>query len=70
VLDIRDVITFKGETVAEAKKAFQDSVDDYFEFCQDLAQEPDKPFGSPGIPVVEHNISGCGDARFTAFPPG
>lgn len=44
VLDIRDVVTFKGETVAEAKQAFQDSVDDYLDFCTELGQEPDKPF--------------------------
>lgn len=44
VLDLRDVITFKGEMIAEAKQAFQDSVDDYLEFCQELNQEPDKPF--------------------------
>jgi predicted HicB family RNase H-like nuclease len=44
VLDIRDVVTFQGETVAEAKQAFQDSVDDYLEFCQSLGQAPDKPF--------------------------
>jgi predicted HicB family RNase H-like nuclease len=41
VLDIRDVVTFKGETVAEAKQAFQDSVDDYLAFCEELKQEPD-----------------------------
>jgi predicted HicB family RNase H-like nuclease len=44
VLDIRDVITFKGETVTDAKQAFQDSVDDYLAFCEALNQEPDKPF--------------------------
>jgi len=44
ILDIRDVITFKGETVTEAKEAFQDSVDDYLNFCEEIGQEPDKPF--------------------------
>ncbi len=44
VLDIRDVITFKGTTVEEARQAFIDSVDDYLEYCQELGQEPDKPF--------------------------
>lgn len=44
ILDIRDVVTFKGETVSEAKQAFQDSVDDYLEFCQEIGQEADKPF--------------------------
>jgi predicted HicB family RNase H-like nuclease len=44
VLDIRDVVTFKGETVAEVKQAFEESIDDYLEFCQTLGQEPNKPF--------------------------
>ena len=44
ILDIRDVVTFKGRTVEEARQAFEDSVDDYLEFCQTLGQEPDRPF--------------------------
>lgn len=44
VLDIRDVVTFKGNTPAEAIQAFHDSIDDYLEFCQELGQVPDKPF--------------------------
>lgn len=57
VLDIRDVVTFKGETVAEAKQAFQDSVDDYLEFCQEIGQEPDKPFSGklPFRTTPEHH---------------
>jgi predicted HicB family RNase H-like nuclease len=57
VLDIRDVVTFKGETVAEAKQSFQDSVDDYLEFCQELGQEPDKPFSGklPFRTTPEHH---------------
>lgn len=44
VLDIRDVVTFKGHTPAEAVQAFHDSVDDYLEFCQELGESPNKPF--------------------------
>lgn len=44
VLDIRDVVTFKGETVEEAVQAFKDSVDDYLEFCQEMGEKPNKPF--------------------------
>jgi predicted HicB family RNase H-like nuclease len=44
VIDITDVITFKGTTVDEIRQAFQDSVDDYLEFCQELGKEPDRPF--------------------------
>jgi predicted HicB family RNase H-like nuclease len=44
VLDIKDVITFQGKTIDEARQAFQDSIDDYLEFCAELGESPDKPF--------------------------
>ena len=44
VLDIKDVITFKGTTVAELEQEFHNSVDDYLEWCAELGEEPDKPF--------------------------
>ena len=44
VLDIKDVITFKAKTVDEAREEFYKSVDDYLTFCQELGEEPDKPF--------------------------
>ena len=47
VVDLRDVITFQGETVAEARKAFQDSVDDYLAFCAERGEAPEKPALSP-----------------------
>ena len=34
VLDTRDVITFQGQSVAELKTAFQESIDDYLAFCK------------------------------------
>ncbi len=44
VIDINDVITFQGETVEQARQAFQDSVEDYLEFCAELGRDPEKPF--------------------------
>jgi predicted HicB family RNase H-like nuclease len=44
VLDIKDTITFQGNTVAELKQEFRNSVDDYLEWCNELGEEPDKPF--------------------------
>lgn len=44
VLDVKDVITFQGETVEEAQQAFQDSINDYLEFCEELGESPDKSF--------------------------
>jgi len=39
VIDIKDVITFKAETVEQAKIEFAKSVDDYLEFYQELKNE-------------------------------
>jgi predicted HicB family RNase H-like nuclease len=44
VINTRDVITFQGKSVAELKKAFRESVDDYLAFCAKRGEEPDKPF--------------------------
>ncbi len=44
VVNTRDVITFQGKSVAEIKKAFGESVDDYLELCKERGEEPDKPF--------------------------
>jgi predicted HicB family RNase H-like nuclease len=44
VINLRDVITFEGESVGELRKAFQDSVEDYLEFCAERNEKPEKPF--------------------------
>jgi predicted HicB family RNase H-like nuclease len=42
VIHTRDVITFQGTSVAELKQAFEDSVDDYLEFCTSRGEDPEK----------------------------
>ena len=44
VINVRDVITFEGESVETVKKAFQESVDDYLAFCAERGEAPEKPF--------------------------
>ncbi len=44
VINLRDVITFAGETVQELRQAFQESVEDYLAFCAERGEEPEKPF--------------------------
>ena len=44
VLGTRDVITFVGKTVEEARKSLQESVDFYLEHCAATGKEPDRPF--------------------------
>ncbi len=33
VVNLRDVVTFEGESVEELRKAFRESVEDYLAFC-------------------------------------
>ncbi|MCM3610402.1 type II toxin-antitoxin system HicB family antitoxin [Planococcus sp. MERTA32b] len=49
VIDLKDVITFQGESVPEVTKAFKDSIDDYIEFCELEGVEPEKPFSGKFI---------------------
>jgi len=44
VINLRDVITFEGESVAELRKSFTDSVEDYLEFCAERGEDPEKPY--------------------------
>src|SRR5690554_1310 len=44
VLNIKDVITFQAHSVVDLRVAFQESVDDYLEFCAERGELPDKPF--------------------------
>jgi len=44
VLGLRDVVTFQGTTVEELKRAFEDSVEDYLEFCEERGEAPERPF--------------------------
>ncbi len=41
---IQDMVTFEGKTVPQLQKAFQDSVEDYLEFCENRKELPEKPF--------------------------
>ncbi|MCB0032153.1 MAG: type II toxin-antitoxin system HicB family antitoxin [Anaerolineales bacterium] len=44
VINLRDVITFEGQSVEELREAFRDSVDDYLEFCVERGEDPERPF--------------------------
>jgi predicted HicB family RNase H-like nuclease len=44
VINTRDVITFQGKSVEELRREFEESVEDYLEFCAERNEEPEKPF--------------------------
>ncbi len=56
VINIRDTVTFEGDTVQEAKRAFQESVDDYLEFCASLGETPDKPFSGKLLVRIQPSL--------------
>ena len=56
VINTRDVITFQGSSVEELKQAFEDSVDDYLEFCASRGEDPEKPFSGKFLVRVPPEI--------------
>src|SRR5580704_12676022 len=56
VLGTRDVITFQGRSVAELKRAFQESIDDYLAFCKQRGEEPDKPFSGQFVARIPSEL--------------
>ena len=53
VIDLLDVITFQGTCVDDLRQAFQDSIDDYLEYCAELGREPEKPFSGKFVLRVD-----------------
>ena len=43
VLDIDDIVSFHGESVAEFQAAFHEAVDDYISACEKMGQAAEKP---------------------------
>ena len=56
IINLRDVVTFQGQTVDELRKAFHDSVDDYLEFCAERGEEPEKPYSGKFVVRVEPEL--------------
>jgi predicted HicB family RNase H-like nuclease len=56
VINTRDVVTFQGESIAEVKKAFHESVDDYLAFCKARGEDPDKPFSGQFVTRVSPSL--------------
>jgi len=56
VINTRDVITFQGESVANLKKAFQESVDDYLDFCKTRGETPNKPFSGQFVTRIPPDL--------------
>lgn len=44
IVGIKDVVCFHGESVSELETAFHEAVDNYLSACEELGQQPNKPY--------------------------
>src|SRR5436189_383977 len=44
VIGLKDIITFQGQSVSDLKKAFQESINDYLEWCEERSEQPEKTY--------------------------
>lgn len=44
VINTRDKITFQSENAGQLEQEFQTSVETYLSFCNELGEEPEKPY--------------------------
>jgi predicted HicB family RNase H-like nuclease len=56
VIGLKDVITFQGSTVEEARAAFAESVDDYLAFCAERGERAEKPFSGKLLVRLDPNL--------------
>lgn len=56
VVNTRDIITFQGNSVEALKSAFNDSVDDYLDWCAERGEEPDKPYSGKFVVRISPDL--------------
>ncbi|HYN82085.1 MAG TPA: type II toxin-antitoxin system HicB family antitoxin [Gemmatimonadaceae bacterium] len=65
VLNISDVVNFKGRSMAELKREFAKSMEEYFSFCREEGDEPEQPFSGKFVlridPAVHRAIAQAAD---------
>ena len=66
VVNTKDVITFQGRSVDEIRIAFKDSVDEYLKFCEELGEEPEKPYSGRIALRIPSELHGRASAAASA----
>ena len=62
---INDLVTFEADNMSEIKQAFEESVDDYINFCNKKGNEPEKAFkGSFNVRISPNNHRNATIAAF------
>jgi predicted HicB family RNase H-like nuclease len=53
VVNISDIVNFKGRSMDELRKEFKISMEEYFAFCKERGEEPEQPFSGKFILRVD-----------------
>ena len=53
VINISDIVNFKGKSISELKKEFAKSMEEYFKFCHERGEQPDAPFSGKFVLRVD-----------------
>jgi len=56
VINISDIVNFKGRSMAELKREFARSMEAYFSFCREEGDEPERPFSGRFVLRVEPGL--------------
>ena len=56
VLNVRDVISFHGESIEGVRQAFEEAIDDYLADCAEQGRDPDKPFSGKFVVRVKPDL--------------
>jgi predicted HicB family RNase H-like nuclease len=59
VINTRDTIVYRGESVEELRKDFEGAIDDYIDYCEELGEIPEKDYSGKftlRIPTELHRI--------------
>ena len=67
---IDDLVTFESESIADIEKEFQDAVDDYLAFCEEMGKEPTKTYTKAQNNHLSDNYTflNCSDTHFIYSP--
>ena len=67
VIGLQDVVTFEGRSIDELRRAMEESIEDYLEFCAKIGKEPERPYRGEFIvrttPEVHRAVATAAEAH-------
>jgi predicted HicB family RNase H-like nuclease len=74
VVGLWDVLSFQGRSVKDLERDFQQTIDEYLDFCARMGKKPDKPFSGKFVvrlnPELHRQAVIAANAKARASTPG